>query len=1120
MPKINSYFEQLQYDKRLNQTTVYKYITNVRLVALLVITVVLVGLISYFSLPRRLNPEVKIPYIVVTTVLPGAGPDDVESLVTIPLEDEILSIEGIDTLNSTSQESISVITAEFATSVDSDFALNEVQKAVDSVKDLPDDATTPSVSQVDFEDQPVWTFALSTNADVATLMSFASNLQDRIEFVPYVDRVEINGKENYSIQVIIDPEKLQQYGLDPITLSRLINSEVSSYPAGTIETNASEFSFTIDPSVESIADIRNLNLSFAQTEILLSDVADVIERPTPEITKTYIVGENGEVERAVSFTVYKRLSANIDETIDAVKLVVDEEVGQYNGQFEVTPIVDTSKLIDEQFASLGSNFATTILLVFLVLLLFLGIRQAVVVSISIPLTFLVSFIAMRLTGISINFLSLFSLLLALGLVVDDAIVIISAMTNYHKTKRFTEKETGMLVWKDFIVPIWTTTITTVWAFIPLLLATGIIGEFIKSIPIVVSATLLASTTIAVLVTLPLMIVVLKVDVPNRVKVFANITLMILLGALIIVLSGQSPLLPLIILLYLALLLVIKIAGRKAVLRIKGLVSWNTNKARENKKLRRVRHGIMNGFVSFDTIKLRYRAVMSGILEARSNRRATLIIVVVFAVFSYLLVPFGFVVNEFFPKTDSDNVYIELELPSGTNVDVTEEQVFMLLESLEFSTDVDSIVLEVGKGYSGDGFSAGSSTSNLALISLILYPEEKRDQTSIEIASDFREQVSSYTKGNVSIYEQSAGPPAGSDIQIKLVGEDLGVLDEYANEVVVYLKNEPGTTNINKSIRQSTGKIVFVPDNTKLNEVGLSVDSLGLWMRTFTSGFTLDSVKFNGNDDIDVEMRMSLELQSPEGIGRLYIPTQRGFVPLTSLGSLVLKPNPTKITREDGARTISVTAGVEENYSMTEINAGLTDFADNGLGLPDGYSWKTGGANEENQRSVGSILQAMIISAILILITMVIQLKSFRKSFIVLMVIPLAISGVFIIFALTQTPLSFPALIGVLALFGIVVNNSIMLVEKINQNREANMDLKTSITDASSNRLEPIALSSLTTIFGLLPITISDPLWRGLGGAIIAGLAFSGIVMLFFIPVLYYVMFEGEDRELLEGESEE
>lgn len=233
------------------------------------------------------------------------------------------------------------------------------------------------------------------------------------------------------------------------------------------------------------------------------------------------------------------------------------------------------------------------------------------------------------------------------------------------------------------------------------------------------------------------------------------------------------------------------------------------------------------------------------------------------------------------------------------------------------------------------------------------------------------------------------------------------------------------------------------------------------------------------------------------------------MPLLSLGTLEVQPNPTEIIRENGERTLSVSAGVASGYVVADKNKELETFADT-LNLPAGYAWKTGGVNEENEKSVQSILQAMVLSAILILITMVIQFGSFRQALIVLIVIPLAVSSVFLSFALIGTPLSFPSLIGVLSLFGIVVTNSMFIVDKINLNRKEGMSYNEAIADAGASRMEPIILTKLCTVFGLLPITIADPLWRGLGGAIISGLLIASTIMLLFIPVLYYEWMKGKD----------
>jgi multidrug efflux pump subunit AcrB len=303
--------------------------------------------------------------------------------------------------------------------------------------------------------------------------------------------------------------------------------------------------------------------------------------------------------------------------------------------------------------------------------------------------------------------------------------------------------------------------------------------------------------------------------------------------------------------------------------------------------------------------------------------------------------------------------------------------------------------------------------------------------------------------------------------------------------------------------------VFTPNRAELAAHSVGIEQIGLWLRMYNSGFPLDSVRFS-KDSEDVTLRVSQGLEKPENLSSISIPTQIGNLPLTSLGNFKLETNPTKITRTDGKRTITVSAGVAAGYSTADANKKLANFVKNDLRLPSGYSSQTGGVNEENQKSVNSILQAMVLAAILISATMIIQFRSYRKALLVMLVIPLAISGVFILFAATGTPLSFPGLIGMLALFGIVVNNAMMLQDKIGVSLKAGLPFKDAIVDAGRARLEPIFLGSFTTIIGLVPITLSDPLWRGLGGAIIAGLTFSGVIMLLFIPVVYYSWFKGEE----------
>lgn len=1112
MVKETSYFHHLKFDQKLNNTIVAKYLTNPRLVLLLLVAIIVIGTMSYLNLPRRLNPEIKIPIVIVTTVLPGANPEDVESLVTEPLESGINEVPDIKTVSSTSQENISVVQIEFNSGTDPDKARDDVQAAIDQVT-LPEEAQIPQVRKIDFENQPVWTFSVVSNGDVASLNRFAKNLQKELEDLPTVDTVTTRGLEEREISVVIDQSKIATYGISPLSLSSLVKASLGSFPAGVVLTKNSTFALSIDPTVNSIEDVRNLQLNIKGVVIPLSSIATISDRPKPNQFPSFFATSQKRPTRSITFNVFKSGATNIDKAVEDAEKTVAKAIQNYEGQFQIMTIRNTADLITKQFKKLLRDFGITIILVFLVLFIFLGARQAFVSLFAVPLTFFISFSVMNVMGISLNFLSIFSLLLSLGLLVDDTIVVISAMTSYFRTNKFTPLETGLLVFRDFLVPILTTTLTTVWAFLPLLIATGIIGEFIKSIPIVVSSTLLASLGVALLITLPLMIILLRPSIPSRVVIFLRVTLVIFLLGVFIAILPKGPLLPLAILL---LFLFLFVTANVRLLLIRNTRRFFVQQKKRSAIVSKAPNIVERGLIRFDRISSFYRQIITKILSTKENRRKAITMVIIFSLFSYLLLPLGFVKNEFFPRSDQEALYVSVELPSGTNTQSSTKEALSLLEELRNIKDVSYVTADIGQTFT-QANNPSTAGSNTIFFSLVLFDKSERSQSSIEIAQNLREKYKTYTPGKFTVSEISGGPPAGADIQIKLFGSDLATLDAHAEQVVHYLKKQEGVTDIAKSIKPSTSKIVFVPDNATMAQFNVTADQVGLWLRAFASGFLLDSAKFTGNNEVgeeqDITFRMGSTLQKVSDISSLSLPTFSGIIPLESLGKLKLEASPTLITREDGKRTISVTATVIKGYSIQTINQKLENYAKKELKLPEGYSWKTGGVNEENQRSVNSILQAMILSFLLIIITLVIQFSSFRKAIIVMLVIPLSISGVFIIFALTKTPLSFPALIGLLALFGIVVKNSILIVDKITTNQAIGMKFLDSIVDAGQSRLEPIALTSLATIMGLIPITISDPLWRGLGGAIIAGLTFSGTIMLFFIPVVYYMWFYHDEKKV-------
>ncbi len=1107
-PRKDEFLKFLRFDQKLANSKVASYLKNPRLVVLLLLLVIGVGLNAFFTLPRDLNPQVNLPYVLVSTVLPGAGPADVESLVTIPIEDAVNSLDKVKTVTSNSVENASTVTIEFESGVDVDKAKSDVQSAVDSITDLPDDVISPRVIKLDFENSPVWTFVLTTTADDGSLFKFATHLKQKLEDLPEIDSVGVAGLEETEIKIIVNPEVYSSYGVNPFQLSSAVTSGFKSFPAGSVRTENSNFSLTIDPAISTIDDIRKTRVNLNGQNVSLSEIAQIYESPKPGQNQSFIAYPGRESQRSVTFNVLRVKTFNINRAVSAAHKTVDDEIAaRGEGRFEAVNLVNTSEEIDHQFSELTRDFLITVFLVVLVLFIFLGPRQAVVSSLSAPLSFLITFIIMQQTGITLNFLSLFSLILSLGLLVDDTVVVISAMSFYYKTKRFTPIETGLLVWRDFLTPVATTTITTVWAFLPLLLASGIIGEFIKSIPIVVSTALISSFFVAMFITLPLVVILLRPQVPGRVKILFQIIFVLMMAGILFSVIPRGNLFAFEIVALISLLMVVYILREKVIIGVRNMQTKRfSSKTRLGRTLNSLRsRNYEEGVISFDRINHAYKDLIQKVISSRQNRRMVVTMVVIFSIFSFLLLPFGFVKNEFFPKTDSDIVYASIDFASGTNVDVTKKEGLRMLSEISKTPGVNFVSLDLGTSINTE--SGGTQgDSNSLLYSLNLKKEGQREE-SFEIAEKLRNKFSNYQAGKFQVIEQSGGPPVGADVQIKLVGDDLSVLNKKADEVVAYLEKNPGIANAEKSIQPGTSKIVFVPNSEIIADNNISVDQLGGLLRLYASGIKFESNKFPGEtEEKDITLRLYNETSFVNTLDQINIPTPTGNIPLASLGTLKLENNPTQITREGGKRTISISAAARRGFNSQTINTELIKFADSDLHLPSGYEWKTGGANEENQNSINSILTAMILSFFLIIVTMVIQFSSFRRALIVMLVIPLSISGVFVIFALTGTPLSFPALIGVLALFGIVVKNSILVVDKIVENQKHDMSLIEAISEASASRLEPIALTSLATILGLIPITVTDPLWRGLGGAIIAGLTFSGIIMLFFIPTVYFMWF--------------
>lgn len=1069
------------------------YLGNLRLVFFAYLAAFIVGIIALVQLPKEIMPSVNLPVIIASSVMPGASPDDIEELVTNPLEDNFRNIKGIKTINSMSMENSSITILQFEDNFSIDKAQSEVQKQVDNTV-LPDEVSNTFVSNIDFDEMPVWTFAVSGN-DKIGLNVLADRLVNEMEKITTIDRVEVSGTNKDEFVVYLDNQKLTQLGLHPAVLQQAIAAVSNSLPAGNIIDGNFKYSVGIDKSLVTLDDLRQLPIVVNGQNYVLGEIAQVYQQHTADSQNAYQMDKEGNIRQVVTFNVYKVPGSPIDKNAKLSRQTVESVLKDYP-QFELYDIENNGQKITDTFVDLGKNTLATFLLVFLVMLVFLGTREAIISSVSIPIVMLFSFGAMMAFGISLNFVSLFALLLVLGMLVDNAIVVTTALNREYHRDPSNAISAGVNVWKEYFAPLVATNLTTVWAFLPLLLMSGVMGVFLRPISIVVTVAILVSAVVAILLTLPLGVFVLNGHVPSRIKIFLQIlTVAVFIIALVFFLPKNIFLVAIIPLACILLYLLLIIFQKKVSPWIK-LQRYKLVQKGISQKLK-------TGFINTEKLENFYQKIVGKILGQRKNCWKLLAAIVIFTVTSFSLLGFGLVKNEFFPKETANSLDMIFTLPSDVSGNHSEEIILEILPKLQNLPSVNYVTASVG----GDSSQLiGGNSTNQISFNLNLLPKKEQSVNSIELAQLLRDQWSNNDYGSVIVQESSSMSALGSDLGLIISGEDLTTLSQKSEELVSWLKQQPGVIDVETSISQSGKRLVFVPDEKVLAQYNVSRSNLLVYLRSNLSGWPLGKIK-NDGEDVDIVLYTQKDKAQIEQLNQIQIPTTQGYLPISTFGKFVSKNSLLTIDHQDYERIVTISAGVQDGYSATDIGKNLLNFAQNDLNLPDGYTAAESEMLSENSKSISTLMLAMSVAALLIVVTLVLQLKSFRKAAIVVSVIPVAISGVFIVFALFGMPLSLPALIGVLALFGIVVNNSILIVERINQNLDSGMKLELAIIDGSVSRLQPILLTSLTTIIGLVPITFSDPMWRGLGSAIIAGLTFSGTLLLFYIPALYYLIFK-------------
>lgn len=1010
------------------------FIVRSRLVLLLLSAITFGGLIALYNIPREADPEVKIPIALVTTVYPGASPADVETVITKEIEGAIESLSDVRRVASASSAGISSITVEFEAEADLEKSIRDLKDAIDTVNDLPEDAFDPVVTEIRANDIPIVTFSLGSSLDERRLKELADTIQDELDHIPGVSSVTITGARNREFDVRVGSAALARIN---ISLSQIVAALAAAnvdIPLGDLTIDGADYHVRATSKFTSIDDIKGVAIATNEgTVIRIGDIARVEDAFEKRTTSSYISIGGAPARPTLSLQVFKKTGGNIIAIVDTAKDTIDElkTSGIIPRDVSVEVSSDYSKFIRDDLETLGGSGVESAVLVFFVMLLALSFREALVALFAVPFTFLITFVILYITGNTLNSLSLFSLVLSLGLFVDAFIVILQGIFINLK-HGYKPLDAALLSVSHFKLPLLAGAFTTVAAFVPMLLVSGIVGQYLRVMPITISVTLVAS----MFVTLVL--------VPALAAIFIKPS------------SAERP----------------------------------------------IKESIMERYVTNRLTRTYRENIMKFLSSRRAKRRFSFIVAILFFGSMAFLVT-GYIPVKLFPTIDVDFTFIDVEMPVGTDREETEAVVQQVEDKLYSRQDVKSFVTTIG-GVSSFGFDgAGAGGDHLAHVNVNFKPFGERSLKSYEIVEEIRKDLEAIPQGTITIRAIQGGPPTGAPIEVRVSGDDLGVLEELSSRVERSLIETEGTLNVKNNREVSPADITFALNRTALAEAGFSAAEVAGYIRTALFGVTATEVTL-ADTDIDVVVRLERgDVDTLDALKNLAVPNRSGeFTAITRLADFSLKPALATIRHRDFKRSVSLTADVKEGYTPAQIVPQIEERV-RAEAIPDGYEIAFGGEVEDIERSFTELWYAMIVAVILILAILVLQFDSYLKPLVILSALPLSIIGVVVGLLLLRLPFSFSVFLGIISLVGIAVANAIVLLDKVDRNRkEFTMSLRAAIADAGQRRLEPILLTTLTAIVGVVPLARADEFWLGLSVAIGFGLAFATVLQLYVVPMLY------------------
>lgn len=1051
-------------------------VKNSLLANLLCLLLIAAGIVALVQTRREAFPTVDFDMVLITTVYPGAPPLEVEKLVTVPIENELREVTGIDEIKSTSRENVSVINVQLDPNVKNKRkVVNDIQRAVDRVQDLPAEIEDdPVVFELTTDETPVILVSMSGDLSERDIQAQADMLEDRLLDLNGVASIQRKGWRDDEVWVEVDPDRMTEAHISFQEVMTALERKNINLPAGKTTQGSSEFNIRTTAEFRTPGEIENviIRANDVGNWLRVKDVAAVREAYEDEDTISKTMGT-----RAIQMLVVKRGSADIIDTVDEINRVVESFKKQAPPELKLTFSDDISFYVKRRLRVLTRNGYIGFILVVISLMIFLNRPVAIFTALGIPIALLSTLAVMAFFGITINLISMFGLIIVLGMLVDDGIIIAENCYRYVE-EGMEPRDAAIRGASEVLRPVTGTILTTIAAFAPLLFMGGIIGKFVSAIPKVVIIALLASMVEAFII------------LPSHMADFVRKPK-----------PGRRP--------------------KKEQAWFKNLLAFYTRML--NRAINR-RYLFAGGFV--------------GIL------------------FLSFYLAFGVMKFILFPGSAIEIFYIRGEAPVGTALEQT-ERLFAPIEKAVSGMPpehLDNFTTVIGAIEAEPDDPSAKYASHVGQVTVFLTPAQGRTVTAEQMIDELREKTQGVEGFERLYYERvKPGPPTGKAIQVTVRGEDYETLEKIGDEMKAYLATVNATTYMSgpgravlrfRSLFDSGARQKYESKKAALDviddhepgkgEIRVVVDESAAAKAFLTPGAIARSVRnaFEGGiattikptkaeEEIDVVVRFPEKYRnSMDAFKKLLIPNTKGnLVPLTRVARLEKMPGVSEIRHLNGKRALTVAGDIDEKVATSnQINSDLARrFADIPERYP-GYSVTYGGEEEDTKESVSNLLRSFLLALLLIFLILATTFRSLIQPFVVLLAIPFGLIGVILAFLLHGQPFSFMALLGVVGLTGVVVNDSIVLVDFINKARVQNgKSRRESLIEAGRLRLRPVILTTVTTIGGLIPLAYGigggDPFLAPAALAIAWGLAFATILTLFFIPCVYAIMDDVTQRVL-------